>query len=134
MNRSAKREIVFKLVYSMEIQKSFDNETIETFLEDKNITNPENKKYIYEIVNGIIENKEEIRKKISNNLKKDWTIDRISKIELTLLEISIFEILYYKIPFKVSINEAVELAKKYAESQSPSFINGVLANIVKELN
>lgn len=134
MNRSAKRELVFKLVYSMEIQKSFDNETIETFLEDKNITNPENKKYIYEIVNGIIENKEEIKEKISNNLKKDWTIDRISKIELTLLEISIFEILYYKIPFKVSINEAVELAKKYAESQSPSFINGVLANIVKELN
>lgn len=134
MNRSDRRELVFKLIYSMEIQKSFDDETVKTFLEDKQISNKENVKYVYDIVNGIKEKKDIITQKISNNLKKDWTIDRISKIELAILEISIYEILFYNIPYKVSINEAVELAKKYAESQSPSFINGVLANIVKEIN
>lgn len=133
MDRTARREIVFKLLYSLEIQKTSNNEEIKLFIENNGILDDEDKKYIEEMAHGIIENNEEISKEISNNLKKDWSIERISKIDLALLKLAIYEIKHKQIPFKVAINEAVELAKKYGEDQSSSFINGVLANVVKEI-
>lgn len=133
MNRSAKRELAFKLIYSLEIQKKSDKETIDLFIENNCNKDEDTKQYITKIVEGIIKNKDIIEEKIAKNLKKDWTINRISKIELAILKLAIYEIKYEEeIPFKVSINEAVELAKKYGEDQSSSFINGVLANIIKE--
>lgn len=65
-------------------------------------------------------------------MKKDWNLERISKVNLALLKLAIYEIQYKEIPFKVAINEAVELAKTYGEESSPVFINGILASIVKE--
>ena len=59
-------------------------------------------------------------------------MSRISKVNIALLKLSIYEITYRKIPYKVAINEAIELAKKYGEETSPAFINGVLASVVKE--
>ena len=73
-------------------------------------------------------------KNISENLKEDWDITRISKINLALLKISLYEMLYADVPYKVAINEVIELAKKYADEQSPIFINGVLASVVKKNN
>ena len=67
-------------------------------------------------------------------MKQDWKIERISKVTLAILKLSVYEIVYAKIPFKVSINEAVELAKKYGEDTAPVFINGILASVVKENN
>ena len=84
------------------------------------------------MANGIIENNKEIEEKISSNLKKDWNLSRVSKVEIAILKVAIYEILYTETTFKVAINEAVELAKKYGEDKSSSFVNGVLANIVKE--
>lgn len=132
MNRSARRELAFKLLYSLEVQKELNEETINLFLENNSISENNVKDYVSDVVNGINNNKENIDKLISANLKKDWEIDRISKIDLALLKLAVYEISCKKIPFKVVINEVVELAKKYGEEQSPSFINGVLANIVKE--
>ena len=65
-------------------------------------------------------------------MKSDWKIDRISKIDLAILKLAIYEIKYKKLPYKVVINEAVELAKKYGEDNSKKFVNGILASIVKE--
>lgn len=60
---------------------------------------------------------------------KDWTMERISKVNLSILRLAMCEILFMEdIPFQVSINEAVELAKKFGDDDSPSFINGVLAS------
>lgn len=133
MNRSARRELAFKLIYSLEIQKVEEKEDIELFIEDNCKDNEDVAKYLEEIALGIIEKKEQLENDIAKNLKADWTIDRISKIELAILKLAIYEIKFVEdIPFKVSINEAVELAKKYGEEKSQSFINGVLANIVKE--
>ena len=67
-------------------------------------------------------------------MKEKWTIDRISKIDLAILKIAIYELVFTKLPYKVVINEAVELAKKYGEDSSKSFVNGILASIVKEKN
>ena len=79
-------------------------------------------------------NIEEILKDIEMNLKDDWKLSRISKMDLAILKLAIYEIKFSDVPYKVSINEAVELAKKYGEDKSKNFVNGVLASIVKENN
>lgn len=132
MNRSEIRELAFKLQYQVEIQKELTNEDIELFIENNNITSDEAKEYIEDVILGIDKEKENIIKLISKNLKEDWSIERISKINLSLLKIAIYEIIYKKLPYKVAINEAVELAKKYGEETSKTFVNGVLASVVKE--
>lgn len=134
MNKSASRELAFQLVYSVQIQKNLEDEQFELFCQSNEINEEKTKKYIKDVLNGIKENEEKIEGLISSNLKKGWTIDRISKIDLTLLKIAIYEIIEKKIHYKIIVNEVVELAKKYSENQSPSFINGVLASIIKQNN
>ena len=80
------------------------------------------------------EHEEEIDAKISENLKKGWKISRISKVSLALLRLAVYEILYRDdVPTSVSINEAVELSKKYTVKEDTSFINGVLGSVAKAL-
>lgn len=133
MNRSAIREQAFKLIYSLDIQRNENlEEQIELYIENNMITEKRAKEYIRESVKGVEENKEAILKLIEKNLKSDWKIDRISKIDIAILKLAIYELEYTEIPFKVVINEAVEIAKKYGEDTSKNFINGILASIVKE--
>lgn len=131
MNRTEAREEAFKLLYSMEIQKQNEEEQIEIYFENNEITDGKMQKYIKDVWAGVEANQREIVEKISSNLKKDWKLERVSKVDISLLKLAIYEILYKKIPFKVAINEVVELAKKYGEDNSASFINGILASIVK---
>ena len=134
MNRSAIRENAFKLIYSLEIQKTEDlEEQIDLFFESNNIEDEQAKKYIKDVILGINENLEEILKDIEQNLKEDWKLNRISKMDLSMLKLAIYEIKYNEIPYKVAINEAVELAKKYGEDKSKNFVNGILASIVKDM-
>lgn len=133
MNRSRIREEAFKLIYSLEIQKKENiKEQLELYLEDNNLTDENVVEYINDAVFGIENNKEEIEEEISKNLKSDWKLERISKIDLSILKLAIYEIKYKELPFKVVINEAVELAKKYGEDASQKFVNGILASVVKE--
>ena len=133
MNRSEVREQAFKLMYSLEIQKNENlEEQVELYLESNEILDQNAIEYIKDAVFGIEENKEEIIKEIEKNLKEDWKIERISKIDLVILKLAIYEIKYKELPYKVVINEAVELAKKYGEDNSKNFVNGILASIVKE--
>lgn len=134
MKRSQIREYAFKLIYSIQIQKEIDDEELEIFMQENKIVEKEDVKYITEVYNGIRENKEDIVKLVSKNLKEKWTMERISKIDFAILEVAIFELMYSKLPYKVVINEAVELAKKYGQDNSKAFVNGVLASIVKENN
>lgn len=131
MNRTEAREQAFKLLYSMEIQKENEEEQIDLYFESNEIDDEKTIEYVKDVWAGVEKNKEEITEKISSNLKTNWKLERISKIDIALLKLAIYEMLYKKIPFKVAINEAVELAKKYGEDNSASFINGVLASIVK---
>jgi len=133
MDRSTIRELAFKLIYSLEIQKNVDiNEAIELYLESNEINSSNAKKYIEDAAFGIQKNIEKIDSEIEKNLKTDWKIERISKIDLSILRLAIYEIKYKEVPFKVAINEAVELAKKYGEDSSKKFVNGILASVVKD--
>ena len=134
MNRSSIRENAFKLIYSLEIQEVENlEEQIELFFESNSIKEENAKKYITDVIIGIDKNKEEILKNIEQNLKVEWKLNRISKMDLSILKLAIYEIKYKEIPYKVAINEAVELAKKYGEDKSKNFVNGILASIVKEM-
>lgn len=135
MTRTEIRELTFELLYSLEIQKMEKeeyNEQIELFLVEQNISQEKAKTYMTETVNGIAKNEERILELISQNLKEKWDISRVSKINLTLLKLATYEIMYTELPYKVVVNEAVEIAKKYGNDTSPAFINGVLANIIKQ--
>ena len=132
MNRSEARELAFKLLYQIEIQKESNKEDIELFFENNEINSTQAKEYINDMVGGINNNSKEILESISKNLKQDWEIERVSKVNLALLKLAIYEINYKELPYKVVINEVVELAKKYGEETSHSFINGILASVVKE--
>ena len=129
-----KRLVERMLLYSMAfLDEELDiDEQIELFLDGENITNKNTIEYVNLVIKGVNEHSNEIIDLILKNIRKEWTIDRISKIDLALLKLSIYEIKFAKLPFKVVINEALELSKKYGDKKSKSFINGVLASIVKE--
>lgn len=134
MSRSAIRENTFKLIYSNEIQQQIDDEQIELFIEANDIEDEEEISYIKNCYNGIMANLSDINELIEKNLKDNWSMSRVSKIDISILKLAIYEMLYTDLPYKVAINEAIELAKKYGENSSKAFVNGILASIVKEKN
>ncbi|MFR5190974.1 MAG: transcription antitermination factor NusB, partial [Clostridia bacterium] len=119
-------------LYSVEVQKEIEEEQIQLFLEENAIEEEEQINYIKETFQGVQEHKETIEQLIANNLKENWTMQRIAKIDLAILKLAIYEMVFVKLPYKVVINEAVELAKKYGDDNAKSFVNGILASIVKE--
>ena len=125
-SRHELREAVFKILFQVENTELDYKELLE--LEQEEIVNSS---YVNTTLTEIIDKLEEIDNIISNSLK-DWKLDRLSKMDRQILRISAYEILYSDIPYKVSINEAVELSKKYSEKdESYKFINGVLKGIVE---
>ena len=135
MSRTEMRELVFKLIYSLEIHDTYNiEEQIDLYISENKIENEKTIEYLKDIVFGIKNNIVEIEEEIKNCLTEKWTIDRVSKINLSILKLAIYELKYKDIPYKVEINEAVELAKKYGEDTSSKFINGALATAVKQLN
>lgn len=130
MEEMTKRELAFCYIYSQEIQGQNSRNQVKLFLDSTEVEDGKVREYVKEIAKGIKENNEEITNIIAENLKTGWTIDRLSKVDLSLLKLAIYEINYKKVPFKIIINEAVNMAKKFGEDTSASFINGVLAKVV----
>ena len=137
MSMSENRKIAFEIVYSLESQNTkYEDykENVDIFLETKEVHGKATTKYIKDVVYGTKRHGKQIRKQIEECLSEKWSYDRVSKVNIAILEIAIFEMIFLKTPYKVVINEAVELAKVYADTKAPSFINGVLASIVKKNN
>ena len=132
MEEMSRRELAFCYVYSQEIQGQNSKSQVKLFLDSTEVEDGRAREYVKEVASGIKENDEEITNMIAKNLKSGWTIDRISTVDLALLKLAIYEIKYKQVPFKIIINEVVNMAKKYGEETSPSFINGVLAKIVEQ--
>lgn len=133
MGRKQARVGTMQLLYQMESNNDFTEEVLETFLDNFDFDSGE-EKYINHAFNLICENKELIDQYITNNLE-GWSIYRLAKVDLAVLRIAIYEILYRNdIPTEVSINEAIEIVKKYSNSDSFRFINGVLGGFVREID
>ena len=139
MSRTHAREDAFKLIFEMEITKITGEEAL-SYLFDTVEENNEMwaqdsisssaRQYLEMIVLGVEEKSSELNEMIESTLK-DWTMKRISKVSLSILRLAAYEIHYMEdIPNKVSVNEAVELAKKYAGKAESSFVNGVLGTLI----
>lgn len=136
MKRSEVREVLFKLLFRAEFNDVSEMpEQMQFFFnvdvdEDANIKDKD-RDYIIEREGKILEKLPEIDKEISEKAV-GWTIDRMGKVDIAIIRLAVYEILFdEEIPVGVSINEAVELAKKYGRDESGSFINGVLAKFAK---
>lgn len=90
-----------------------------------NLLNDQVRTYAHQLIEGVLENYNEIEKILTENLVK-WSLERLDKLDLSLLLMGIYELYYQDTPKKVVINEAVKLAKKYGTKDSYSFVNGVL--------
>ena len=129
MTRKQAREEAFILIF----EKEFNDYALEDILslaEEVRDLKPD--EYIKNVFFGVFENLEKIDEIISQNAV-GWSIKRITKTALAILRLAIYEIKFYsEIPVSVSINEAVELAKKYATKEDASFINGILSTVAKQ--
>ena len=132
MSRKKARDNAFKCIYELEFIKDKNLDDILSNCYEENNNSTEEKEYIQMIVNGVKENIKKIDSIILSKLK-NWSLDRIAKIDLAILRLAIYEILYVdSIPDKVSANEAVELAKTYGNNDSKSFVNGVIAKVIED--
>ena len=129
MTRKQAREEAFILIFEKELNDDSLEDILSLAEEVRDIKSDD---YIKKVFFGVFENLEEIDSIKSQNAV-GWSINRITKTALAVLRLSIFEIKFYsEIPLSVSINEAVELTKKYATKEDASFVNGILSTVAKE--
>ncbi|ALQ16438.1 transcription antitermination factor NusB [Listeria monocytogenes] len=126
MKRREAREKALQALFQIELNEMSLDQAIKNIMED------ERDDYMEKLVEGVMANKVEIDAIIEPNLD-NWRIDRLSKVDLSLLRLSVYEIKYLDdVPNRVSLNESIEIAKIYSDEKSSKFINGVLANIAPE--
>ena len=134
MSRKSSREKAMELSFGVELSKDSPEEAIETFVDNyegdiKNL----DLGYIKEVLYGVDSKRDELDSIIKSNLQ-NWKIERIAKINLTILRLAVLEMKYIEdVPARVALNEALELAKKYSDEKSDSFINAVLDKVLKSL-
>lgn len=135
--RSKCREMAFRIIFGLNFV-TYKIEEIDEIIENFKSSFEDNdyeinmrflnKEYCYEILEGIRKNQSEIDKLISDNLK-GWKIERLSKVDLAILRLAVFEMCFKMLDPRIAINEAVNLSKEYSHDKSPSYINGVLNSL-----
>ena len=130
MARPIAREAAMQLVF----EQLFGGEGETEALVDLIDYAPDEKEraYIDTMVAGVKEHAADLDSEIAACLR-GWTIQRLSRVDLSILRLSVYEMKYAKLPAAVSINEAVELTRKYSSESSCSFVNGVLGTISRKL-
>lgn len=128
-NRSELREVIMKVLYQINLLNETEieynvNALIKEQLEVEN-------SFVNESIEGILAHREEITN-LANKYLKDWTLDRLNKVDQAILSLGIYELMYTDTPSIVSINEAIELSKKYSDEAVTKMINGVLDKIYHE--
>lgn len=128
-NRSEAREAAVKSLYKIDIltQAKVDYDIKEVIKEECEIQND----FADELVSGVLDHQKELDQ-LANKYLKNWTIERLNKVDQAILRIGIYELMYTETPSIVAINEAVELSKKYSEEAVTKMINGVLDSIYHE--
>ncbi len=134
-SRHRGRELAVQMSYQwvLDPRALEDAQAIERFWTEQALSSEENRAFFESLVRGVVSYLPEIDQKIKDTLHQQWKLERLERIDLALLRVAVFEMLFYKgkdpADRAVVINEAVEIAKKFGTQQSPSFINGVLDKI-----
>lgn len=130
MSRRGARKNAFYLLFQLDFSKASEEEEVKEIFFNENVEiNEEDKKFILEEVEGVKAHIEEIDSVI-NAAAKGWTSERMSKVDLAIMRLAVFEMKYSEdTPVSVAVNEAVELAKKFSSDEAPAFINGILGKL-----
>lgn len=131
MSRRELREQIFKLLFRIEFNDEADMpKQMALFFEESEPLDDSVREEISRKYTAVLEKKEELDGMLDEKAF-GWTVSRMGKVDLTILRLALFEMLYDdEIPVSVAINEAVELAKKFGQTESPAFVNGILAKFV----
>lgn len=151
LSRRKIREELFKIIFGLEFNENLklkDNlndldlnefkkeaarKQVENYIElSKDIIYEEDKRYIEKVIDIYLDNRKDILQNIEKYLKDTWRLDRITKISISLIQLAIIEIKYMNLDYKIAINEALEISKKYQDEKEVKFINGILSNFVSE--
>ncbi len=128
MSRRDARDIAFKLVFEYGFSQKENNDALEEYT---NGIDSDDVAFVKEVYFGVTSHYEELLEKVSANIEK-FALDRLYKVDLAILLLAVYEILYIdSVPFKVSVDEALCLAKKYSTEKSGKYINGVLAKFAR---
>ncbi len=130
--RRRARELALQILFQREFVADMDLDASFAYFREQLEIPEESWTYAKELIAGLMKNKEAVDKKITD-ASRNWKISRMSPVDLNLLRIATFEILYGhdEVPPKVAIDEALEIAKRYSGTESPNFINGLLDEILK---
>lgn len=133
MSRHTAREYLFKLTFEYLFNKEYNEQTIDAYLLDATLSD-DDRTYIKNVYTGVIDHFDEIEGVIAK-FADGYVVDRIYKPDLAAMIVSTYELKYMSgsIPAAVSINEAVDIVKKFSTEKSKSFVNGVLASVRKYL-
>lgn len=132
MSRTELREHIFRMLFRVEFNDAEEMKEQEAFYFDElEEATGKDQEYILDKYRAIVEKKEEIDT-LLNEVSEGWKTTRMNRVDLTILRLAVYEIKWDEdVPTGVAINEAVELAKKYSSDDGPSFVNGILAKVVK---
>ena len=132
MSRTELREHIFRMLFRIEFNSAEEMKEQEDFyFEDLEEATGKDQEYILDKYRAIVEKKEEIDA-LLNEVSEGWKTTRMNRVDLTIMRLAVYEIKWDEdVPTGVAINEAVELAKKYSSDDGPSFVNGILAKVVK---
>jgi N utilization substance protein B len=130
MSRKNAREIAMNVLYQMAIHEDYASQTFEPYMSSV-LTDEDDVRYVHAVVNAFSDHKETIDTAIGKYLK-GWTFDRLAKLDLSILRLAASEIFFVdEVSTAVAINEAVNLAKKFSDDETPGFVNGVLGELVR---
>jgi N utilization substance protein B len=134
LGRRETRECAMKLIFQTMLQRDDIEEQINRFCEENQLAEGVELDYFLDVVRGVISHAEEIDERISR-YSKGWMTSRMPKVDLSIMRLSSYEMAFRNdIPASVSINEAVELSKKYGDDHSQTFVNGVLAKVYLDIH
>ncbi len=126
------RELALQALYSLELNPTNSKIMLQRFWENFQ-ESAAIREFAGELVEGVVANREVIQKRIKAQ-SKNWSLSRMAKVDLNILRIGVYELLFRSdIPKNVTINEAIEVAKKFGTEESPAFINGILDEIAASL-
>ena len=126
--RRKARELALQALYEIDLAGHAPSEVISHIIE-ANIISPESAAFARELLEGVVQNRDKIDEQI-RHFAPAWPLDQMAIVDRNVLRLAIYELLHNnKVPVKVAINEAVELAKSFGADSSPRFINGVLSSI-----
>ena len=127
-NRHEIREAAFQSLFALNANPEADHAAVYA---DVLASGEEVPDYLTELVDGVLAHQAELDEAISAKLKKGWTLSRLTKTDLIVLRLGLYEIQYETaMPDKAAINEALEIAKTYSDEQAAKFINGILGHFV----